>query len=99
MDGIHDPIEITIKKYSSHPSVKPISSNTNSSHTFAFSSVTTHRVSAKLRRFKVKKASHIDSIPGRIFKDDLGIFTDILHQHFNASIDDEIFLQNLKKVR
>ena len=35
-DGISDLVEIAIQKYSSHPSVKLISSNTKPSHSFAF---------------------------------------------------------------
>ena len=45
IDGIHDLIEIAVKKYSSHPSVKLISLNKSSY--FPSSSVTTNRVSPK----------------------------------------------------
>ena len=65
-DGLHDPVEIAIKKYSSHPSIKLISENRNPSHNFAFGFVTNGRVSAKLRELKVNKASPIASIPGKI---------------------------------
>ena len=59
VDGIHDPLEIAIKKYSSHPSVKLISANTKPSHTFTINFVTNNEVSAKLRELKVKKASPV----------------------------------------
>ena len=89
--GISDPVEIEIQKYSSHPCVKLISSNTKPSHSFAFNFVANSRVSAELRDLKVKKASPIDSIPSNILRDNLDIFTDVLQQHFNASIDNGIF--------
>ena len=77
-DGISDPIEIAIQKYSSHPSAKLISSNTKPSHSFPFNFVANSRVSAELRDLKVKKPSPIDSIPSKILKDNLDIFTDVL---------------------
>ena len=55
IDGIYDPVEIAIQKYSSHPSVKLISSNTKPSHSFAFNFVANSRVSAELRDLKVRK--------------------------------------------
>ena len=97
IDGISDPVEIAIQKYSSHPSVKLISSNTKPSYSFAFNFFANSRVSAELRDLKVKKASPIDSITSKILRDNLDIFTDVLQQHFNASIDNGIFPAVLKR--
>ena len=97
IDGISDPVEIAIQNYSSHPSVELISLNTKPSHSFAFTFVANSRVSAELRDLQVKKASHIDSIPSKILRDNLDIFTDILQQNFNASIEDGIFPTVLKR--
>ena len=97
IDGIHNSVEIAIKKYSSHPSVKLMSSNTKSSHTFFFNFVATSKASTELCDLKVKKACNLDSISSKVFRDNLGIFTDILQQYFNTSIDDEIFPNELKK--
>ena len=55
------------------------------------------RASAELRDLKVKKASPIDSIPSKTLRDNLDIFTDVLQQHFNASIDNGIFPTVLKR--
>ena len=57
-----------------------------------------HRVSAKVHDLRVKKACPIESIPSKILRYNLDVFTDILQQHFNASIDDGIFPTELKKV-
>ena len=97
IDGIHNSVEIASKKYSSHPSVKLIYSSTKSSHTFVFNFVATSKASAELCDLKVKKAYNLDSISSKVFRDNLGIFTDILQQYFNTSIDDEIFPNELKK--
>ena len=99
IDGIYDSVEIAIKKYSSHPSVKLISANNKPIHTFTIHFVANNGVSERLRELKVKKASPIESIPSKVLRGYLNIFTDILQQRFNASIDNGIFLLNLKKVR
>ena len=96
-DGLYDPVEIAIKKYSSHPSIQLISANTNPSNSFAFSCVPNERVSAKLQELKTKKASPIGSIPGNILKDNSDIFTEILQELFIASIVDGTFPTELKK--
>ena len=54
-DGLYDPVEITSKTYSSHPSIKLISANTIPSNDFAFSCVTNESVSAKLQELKKRK--------------------------------------------
>ena len=77
--------------------MKQISSNTKPSHYFALYFVTNSRVSAEVCDLKVKKASPIDSIPSKILRDNLDIFTDVLQQHFNASIDNGIFPTVLKR--
>ena len=66
-DGLHDPVEIAIKKYSSCPSIKLISTNANPSNNFAFSCVSNEKLSAKLRELKIKKPFPVGSIPGRIY--------------------------------
>ena len=96
-DGLHDLVEIAIKKYSSHPSIKLISENRNPSHNFAFSFVSNSRISAKLRELKLNKAAPIDSIPGKILKENSDIFTAILQELFNASIVDGAFPFELKR--
>ena len=96
-DGLHDPVEIAIKKYSSHPSINLISENRNPFHYFALSFVTNSRVSAKLRELKVNKASPISSILSKILKENSDIFTGILEELFNASSVDGAFPFELKR--
>ena len=96
-DGLHDPVEIAIKRYSSHPSIKLISENRNPSHNFVFSFVTNSRVSAKLRELKVNKAPPIGSIPCKTLKENSDIFIGILQQLLNVSIADGAFPFELKR--
>ena len=63
MDGIYDSVEIPIKNYSSHPSVKLMSANNKPTNTFSINFVANNGVSARLRELKVKKASPIESHP------------------------------------
>ena len=65
--------------------MKLISANTKPSHAFTINFVTNNGASARLRELKVKKVSPIESIPNKILRDDLDIFTDILQQQFNAT--------------
>ena len=82
-EGISDPVEK--------------SKNTNPSHNFTFSFVSNSRVSAKLRELKINKAAPIGSIPGKILKENLDIFTGILQELFNARIVDGAFPFELKR--
>ena len=97
IDGIHDPVELAIKKYSCHSSVTLAPANNKPSHTFTFNFFTNNGVSTILRELKVKKASPVESIPRKILRDNLGTFIYLLQQQFNASIDNGIFPTELKK--
>ena len=52
-------------------------------------------MSLKIKKYQAKGA--IDSIPSKILRDNLDIFTDVLQQHLNASIDNGIFHTVLKR--
>ena len=64
--GHHDPIEVAIKKYSSHPSIELIYKNKTSSNEFRFNMVIRERVATELQKLKLNKANPVDSIPGKV---------------------------------
>ena len=54
------------------------------------------RVATETQKLKLNKASPVDSIPGKILKDNQDIFTIALQKLFNDSVIMELFLQNLR---
>ena len=96
IEGLHDPIEVAIKKFSSHPSIELIYKNKKSSNEFRFTMVVRERVATEIQKLKLNKASPVDSIPGKILKDNQDIFTNALQKLFNDSVIDGTFPPELK---
>ena len=96
IDGLRDPIEAAIKKYSSHPSIQLIFKNKKSSNEFGFNTVVKEKVAAALQKLKLNKANPVGSIPGKILKDNQDIFTNMLQKLFNDSVIKGIFPPELK---
>ena len=92
IDGLHDPIE----KFSSHPSIELIYKNNKSSNEFRFKIVVRERVATEIQKLKLNKASPVDSIPGKILKDNQDIFTNALQKLFNDSVINGTFPPELK---
>ena len=57
-DGIKDPIDVAITKYSLHPSVERIKDNFNPSRMFEFALVSKEEVYKQLDKLDLKKANH-----------------------------------------
>ena len=96
IDGLRDPIEAEIRKYSSHPSIELIYMNKKSSNEFGFNTVVRERVAAALQKLKLNKANPVGSIPGKILKDNQDKFTNMLQKLFNDSVINGIFPPELK---
>ena len=82
IDGLCDPVETAIKKYSSHPSMELIYMNKTSSNELRFNMAVRERVAAELQKLKLIKASPAGSIPGKILKENQGIFINMLKKLF-----------------
>ena len=54
------------------------------------------RVATEIQKLKLNKASPVDSIPGKILKDNQDIFTNALQKLFNDSVIDGTFPPELK---
>ena len=96
IEGLHDPIEVAIKKFSSHPSIELIYKNKKSLNEFRFTMVVRERVATEIQKLKLNKATPVDSIPGKILKDNQDIFTNALQKLFNDSVIDGTFPPELK---
>ena len=55
IEGLHDPIEVAIKKFSSHPSIELIYKNKKSSNEFRFKMVVRERVATEIQKLKLNK--------------------------------------------
>ena len=68
-DGIDDPVELAIIKYSLHPSIKRITESFHPSETFEFRPCSPEKIMTQIERLDPKKASPIESIPARVLKE------------------------------
>ena len=68
VSGLVDPIDIAIKKFSLHPSIIRIQSNTKYTERFSFSEVSIQQVVSQLARLDPKKSSPVGAIPAKILK-------------------------------
>ena len=67
-DGIDNPVELTIIKYSLHPSIKRITESFHPSETFEFQPCSPEEIMTQIERLDHKKASPIESIPARVLE-------------------------------
>ena len=76
-DGIDDPVELAIIKYSLHSSIKRITESFHPSETFEFLPCSPEEIMTQIERLDHKKASAIESIPARVLKEN----SDLLLPH------------------
>ena len=96
-DGINDPIDIAITKYSLHPSVKRIKDNFNPSRMFEFALVSKEEVYKQLDKLDLKKATPLESIPAKILKGSSDVFLPYLTNTFNLCLAENCFPNELRK--
>ena len=96
-DGIKDPIDVAITKYSLHPSVKRIKNNFNPSRMFEFALVSKEEVYKQLDKLDLKKATPLESIPAKILKGSSDVFLPYLTNTFNLCLAENYFPNELKK--
>ena len=95
-DGIDDPVDIAVRKYSLHPSIKRIQENFNNSQIFEFTPVSVVDVNNQLKRLDSKKATPLESIPGKVLKENSDIFLPYLTDTFNLCLSENYFPNKLK---
>ena len=96
-DGIKDPIDVAITKYSLHPSVKRIKDDFNPSRMFEFALVSKEEVYKQLDKLDLKKATPLESIPAKILKGSSDVFLPYLTNIFNLCLAENYFPNELKK--
>ena len=96
VSGLVDSIDIAIKKFSLHPSIIRIQSNTKYTERFSFSEVSIQQVVSQLARLDPKKSSPLGAIPAKILKEYPDIFAHNLCNLFNQSVAHSTFPLELK---
>ena len=96
VSGLVDPIDIAIKKYCLHPSIRRIQSNIKYTERFTFSEVSIQQVALQLSRLDPKKSSPVGAVPAKILKEYPDIFAQNLCNLFNQSVAHNAFPLELK---
>ena len=97
VEHIKDPILKAIKKYERHPSIIKINEcNLHAMEIFNFERITEDNVLNEINALDTKKATQINSIPINVIKDNSDIFSFILFNIINRSIEFSNFPDKLK---
>ena len=95
-EGLIDPIDITLHKFDSHPSILKIRKNIKSSSTFSFSPVTLQDVVKEINNLDAKKANTHNNIPVINLKENIDISGEKIHKIFNDILTNGEFPEKLK---
>ena len=93
---VSDPIMKAIKKYEDHPSIKHIKESSGQKNNFAFSHTNIDEVVKEIESLNVSVACPISSIPPKIIKENLDLFSIKLCRDFNFAVDNATFPNNCK---
>ena len=96
-ENVSDPILKAIKKYEGHPSIKQIKEISVQRNNFSFSHTNIDEVIKEIKSLNVSAACPIASIPSKIIKDNLDIFSIKLCRDFNFAVDNGTFPNNCKR--
>ena len=87
-DNIDDPILRAKEKFKTHQSIQLIKCHyENNGNTFCFRNITHTEIEKELNKLDFSKSSANSDIPTKTVKGNIDIFTPILHQEFNKSLE------------
>ena len=95
-DGITDPIDKAVHKFSNHPSILKIKDQYQNAGSFHFQKVTPDAVDKEVRNLNPKKATTHKNIPPKILKSNSDVCVEPLTQIFNDCIENSSFPDELK---
>ena len=93
---ITDPLDIALKKYKFHPSVKRIKERVQVEQRFEFKHVSLQEVLVQLHKLNPKKSCPIGSLPTRLLKEHIDVFRVELLNLINNSLNTGVFPDKLK---
>ena len=92
---IENPIDISIKKYVSHPSIIAIRENFKFNQKFDFREATLGEMYMQLTKLDLKKAAP-KYFPAKILKENADIFSEVLQSNLNSCLAKLEFPKELK---
>ena len=95
-DGITDPVQKAVKKFSNHPSILKIKGHYQNAAAFVFQKVAPDTVEKEVRSLNPKKATTHKNIPPKILKSNSVVCVEPLTQIFNDCIEKSTFPDELK---
>ena len=96
MEGIADPIDKAVHKFSNHPSILKINEQYQNAGSFYFKKVTPDVVDKEIRNLNPKKATTHKNIPPKFLQSNSDICVELLTQIFNDCIENSSFPDELK---
>ena len=95
-DNIEDPIFKIIKKYESHPSILKIKTKIKIIDKFYFEKVTEVDIEKEILQLDNTKSTPSNSIPTKLFKENIDLYSDIITKMYNKSVHTSTFPDKLK---
>ena len=95
-EGITDPIDEAVHKFSNHPSILKIKNHYQNAGSFHFQKVTPDALDKEVRDLNPKKATTHKNVPPKILKSNSDICVETLTQIFNDCIENSSFPDELK---
>ena len=95
-DGVTDPVQKAVKKFSNHPSILKIKGHYQNAAPFVFQKVAPDTVEKEVRSLNPKKATTHKNIPPKILKSNSDVCVEPLTQIFNDCIEKSTFPDELK---
>ena len=92
----HTPVFNAIRKYKDHPSIIMIMKNMKTDNSFKFEHVSIRDIEIEIENIDTSKAFQNDDIPSNIIKQNCDIFSRIIHNQFNNSLETSVFPEELK---
>ena len=96
-EGVSDPIDRAIIKYSNHPSLRNIRKFAQSNEdSFKFQKVSLEQMHTEIGRLNPKKATTFKNVPAILLKSSCEIFSESMQVIFNDCVQDGVFPDLLK---
>ena len=90
-------IRQAIEKYQSHPSIKVIRENIDTTNTFSFDLTNSESMSTIINNLDTSKATEQVDIPIKLIKDNKDLFSYFISGSFNNAANNDVFPNKLKQ--
>ena len=95
-EGVSDPIDRAIIKYSNHPSIRKIRSFAQNDNFFELQKVSLEQMHTEIGRLNPKEATTFNNIPAKVLKSSSEICSESLQLIFNDCVQNGLFPDLLK---